>query len=62
MVVPFYNQAAFARETIESVLAQDYPHAQVILTDDASSDGTGDILREYAAAHPDRVRALVAEA
>lgn len=61
VVVPFYNQAAFARETIESVLVQDYPHLQVVLTDDASSDGTGDILREYAAAHPDRVRALVAE-
>ena len=61
VVAPFYNQAAFARETVESVLAQDYPQLQLILTDDASSDGTGDILREYEAAHPERVRALVAE-
>jgi glycosyltransferase involved in cell wall biosynthesis len=61
VVVPFYNQAAFARETIESVLAQDYPELDVILSDDASTDGTGDILREFAAANPERVRALVAD-
>jgi glycosyltransferase involved in cell wall biosynthesis len=61
VVAPFYNQAAFARETIESVLAQDYPHLQVIATDDGSSDGTGDILREYEAAHPDLVRAVLVE-
>jgi glycosyltransferase involved in cell wall biosynthesis len=61
VVVPFYNQEAFARETLESVLAQDYPQLQVIATDDASPDGTADIMREYEAAHPDRVQAIVAE-
>jgi glycosyltransferase involved in cell wall biosynthesis len=48
VVTPTYNQAAFLRETIESVLSQDYPSIEYQIIDDGSTDGTPEILKEYA--------------
>jgi glycosyltransferase involved in cell wall biosynthesis len=47
-----YNQAHFIRETLDSVLAQDYDNLEIVVADDASTDGSQDILREYAARYP----------
>ena len=47
-----YNHAPFLRSALDSILAQDYPNLEVWLVDDASHDGSPQILREYAAAHP----------
>lgn len=47
VVVPSYNRARFLRETIDSVLAQDYPHIECIVADGGSTDGTLAILESY---------------
>ncbi|RSK44535.1 glycosyltransferase [Hymenobacter perfusus] len=47
-----YNHARFLETALDSILAQTYPHLEVFLVDDASTDGSADILRRYAAAHP----------
>ena len=47
VVTPTYNQAAYLRETVESVLAQDYPHVEHIVIDDGSTDDTPRVLAEY---------------
>ncbi|MFD1467202.1 glycosyltransferase [Hymenobacter caeli] len=47
-----HNHAPFLREALDSVAAQTYPHLEVWLVDDASTDGSPAILRAYAAAHP----------
>ncbi|HEX7316877.1 MAG TPA: glycosyltransferase family 2 protein [Pyrinomonadaceae bacterium] len=47
VVTPTYNQAAYLRETIESVLGQDYPHVEHIVIDDGSTDDTPRVLAEY---------------
>lgn len=47
VITPSFNQAQFIRANIEAVLAQDYAHIEHIVIDNASTDGTVDILREY---------------
>ena len=47
IVTPAYNQAAFLRDTVESVLSQDYPSIEYRVLNDGSTDETEAILREY---------------
>lgn len=47
-----HNHARFVAEALDSVAAQTYPNLEVWLVDDASTDGSPDILRRYAAANP----------
>lgn len=46
--LPVYNGERFLRETIESILAQTYKDFELIISDNASTDGTGMICQEYA--------------
>jgi glycosyltransferase involved in cell wall biosynthesis len=48
LAMPVYNGARYIRSAIESVLAQDFGDLELIVTDNASSDATGDICRELA--------------
>lgn len=48
VVIPCYNAASMIEDTIKSVLAQDYPHVELIILDAASTDGTVDIIKRYA--------------
>lgn len=50
-----YQGEKYIRRQLESVLAQDYPNIRLILSDDGSTDGTIQILEEYAAAHPEKI-------
>lgn len=47
IVTPSYNQGLFIRETIESVLSQDYPAIEYMVIDGASTDDTVSILKSY---------------
>lgn len=47
VVTPAYNQADFLRDTLESVLAQDYSNIEHQVIDDGSTDSTPEILKEY---------------
>jgi glycosyltransferase involved in cell wall biosynthesis len=48
IVTPSFNQAPFLRAAVESVLAQDYPHIEYIVLDGGSTDGSVDILKQFA--------------
>lgn len=57
-----HNQERFIREALDSVLRQKTTFAfEVIVSDDASSDGTVAILQEYAGRYPCVVRLLLSE-
>ncbi|EPR37182.1 glycosyl transferase family 2 [Desulfovibrio sp. X2] len=50
VVVPTYNQAAYLPTCLDSVWFQDYPDVEIVVVDDASNDGTAEVLAQYAAA------------
>lgn len=47
--LPVYNGEAFIRGALDSLLAQDYEDFELIISDNASTDGTPEICRAYAA-------------
>jgi cellulose synthase/poly-beta-1,6-N-acetylglucosamine synthase-like glycosyltransferase len=49
ITVPCYNEAKNIRQTLERLLALDYPadRRQIVVISDASTDGTDDIVREF---------------
>jgi len=55
-----YNHAQFVRESIESILMQEttFP-VEIIIHDDASTDGTAEIIREYESKHPQLFRNIL---
>lgn len=48
VIVPCYNSKDFIRKCISSILAQSYRDFEIVLIDDGSTDGTSEILDEYA--------------
>lgn len=48
VIVAIHNMRRHIRQCIESVLSQSLTDLELILVDDVSTDGTADILREYA--------------
>ncbi len=49
VIVPAYNEAASLPETLQSLQAQTLPPAEIIVVDDGSTDGTGEIARGHGA-------------
>lgn len=47
IIVPVYNAEKFIHETMDSVLAQTYPHWELLLVEDGSSDGSVDVITDY---------------
>ena len=48
VIVPVYNSANFLSRCIDSILSQTYKCLELLLIDDGSSDGSGEICDEYA--------------
>lgn len=55
-----YNQQAFIRDALEGFVMQqtDFPF-EVVVHDDASTDGTTDIIMEYARKYPDLITPMI---
>lgn len=47
VIIPTYNRAWSLRETVDSVLAQDYPDFDLFVVDDGSTDDTQALLAAY---------------
>jgi GT2 family glycosyltransferase len=58
VIIPAYNQAEFLPETIQSVLNQTYPHFEIIVVNDASTDNTDEVMARF---NDPRIRYLVHE-
>lgn len=60
IITPSYNSARFITETINSVLAQTYPHWEMIIVDDVSPDNANEIIECYAR-QDDRIKLIKLE-
>ncbi len=47
IIMPAYNSASYIGESIESVQAQTYPHWELIIVDDCSTDDTEKAVQKY---------------
>ena len=45
--IPTYNDARFLPQTLASVVAQSYPHIEIVVGDDASTDDTGRVVAQF---------------
>lgn len=54
-----YCQIDFIHETLISALEQDYENLEVVVADDGSTDGTVEVILEYAKKYPGRLIPLV---
>ena len=62
VLVVTYNHASFVRQALDSALAQRLPQPfEILISEDRSTDGTREIVQEYAERHPEIVRLLLSE-
>jgi glycosyltransferase involved in cell wall biosynthesis len=60
VLIPACNEAANLESAVATLLQQDYPDLEMILVDDRSTDGTGEIIERLARENP-RIRAVHVE-
>ena len=58
VLVPNYNLGRYLPEAIESILEQDYPNFEVLISDDCSQDDSAEIIERYASNDP-RIRVQI---
>jgi teichuronic acid biosynthesis glycosyltransferase TuaG len=52
VIMPAFNAEKYIGESIESVIVQTYPHWELVVVDDGSTDHTANIIRQYQTAEP----------
>ena len=61
-LVVTYNHEQFVRQALDSALAQRLPQPyEILVSEDCSTDGTREIVQEYAESHPHLIRLLLSE-
>lgn len=61
IIIPAYNVEAYLPEAIESALAQTYPHTEIIVVDNNSTDRTRAVAEGYQGRFPAKVRVVNAK-
>ncbi|MEJ7913050.1 MAG: glycosyltransferase family 2 protein, partial [Chitinophagaceae bacterium] len=57
VIIPNYNHAEYLHQRIQSVLDQTWPHFEIIILDDCSTDNSKQIIEEYR--YHDKVGAII---
>ena len=55
IIITSFNHRDYLVESVDSVLAQTVKPREIILADDGSTDGSVEVIRNYAELHPDRI-------
>jgi glycosyltransferase involved in cell wall biosynthesis len=57
VIVPVYNAEKFLDQCLESIVAQTYPHLEILVVDDGSTDGSGEKCDRWAE-RDERIRVI----
>lgn len=60
--IPVHNGENYIREALDSVAAQTYGHIEVVIYNNASTDGTAQCIEEFQRQHPMSLRMIQGEA
>lgn len=58
IIVPIYNTKEYLNRCVDSILKQTYPDVEILLVDDGSTDGSGEICDAYEQQYPDKIRVI----
>jgi len=56
ILIPAYNSSLWIKGTLDSALQQTYPHCEIIVINDGSTDDTLEQIETIAAQHPEQIR------
>ena len=57
IIIPAFNVEAWLGVCLDSVIGQSYPHIQIIIINDGSTDSTSEVIEQYSQKEP-RIRAV----
>ncbi len=57
VIIPVYNVLPFLPEALDSVISQTYRQLEILVIDDGSTDGSGQLCDEYGKRDP-RIRVI----
>lgn len=58
VIVPVYNVKSYLSACLDSILNQDFDSYEIVVVDDGSTDGSGELAEQYASRHTDKIRVL----
>lgn len=58
VIVANYNNQSFIGECLDSILEQSYKNLEIIVSDDASTDNSPAVIRQYEKKYPDTVKGI----
>ncbi|MCC6004680.1 MAG: glycosyltransferase [Thermofilum sp.] len=63
IIIPTYNEAKLIWRKLDNIYSQDYPKSlmEIVIVDSKSSDGTVELVKEWARSHPDANLVLIQE-
>lgn len=58
IIIPVYNNKEYLKKCLDSIICQTYTNLEVLLLDDGSSDGSYEIMKEYAKQYPKIIKVI----
>lgn len=58
VMMPVYNAEKFLSQALDSILNQDFQDFHIVVSDDASTDNSVEIIKKYVEKYPDKITAL----
>ena len=55
VIVPVYNVEKYLKKCLDSLINQTLKEIEIIVVNDGSTDGSGEIIKQYKKQYPDKI-------